>query len=77
MIKRWQRNWQPKNQRDWIVFTVCAMLIVFAVLILTLSFTVPMVQLGFFRAVSIGLIMATLVLYHALVSSDAWQAGDR
>ena len=71
MIKRWRYKWQPKNQRDWIVLTVCAMFIVFAVLILTLSFTVPMVQLGFFRAVSIGLIMAMLGLYHALVSSYA------
>jgi hypothetical protein len=48
------------------------MLIVFAVLILTLSVTVPRVHLGFFRAVSIALIMATLLLYHAFAASDAW-----
>lgn len=77
MIKRWPHKWQPKNQRDWIVLTVCAMLIVFAVLILTLSFTVPMVQLGFFRTVSIGLIVAMLALYRVLISSHAWQADDR
>lgn len=76
MTKRLQYRWRPKTQRDWIVLTVCAMLIVFAVLILTLSFTVPMVQLGFFRAVSVGLIMATLLLYNALASSDALPTGD-
>ena len=77
MIKKWRHKWQPKNQRDWIVLTVCAMLIVFAVLILILSFTVPMVQLGFFRTLSIGLIMATLVLYHVLISSGFWLASRR
>lgn len=53
------------------------MLIVFAVLILTLSFTVPMVQLGLFRAVSITLIMATLLLSNALASSDTLPADER
>jgi hypothetical protein len=59
------------------VLSICAMLIVFAVLILILSVTVPRVHLVFFRAVSIALIMATLLLYHALASPDTLPADDR
>lgn len=63
MTKRLRHRWRPKSQRDWIVLPVCVIPIVFAALILTLSFTIPMVQLGFFRVVSIALIMAMLLLY--------------
>lgn len=76
MTKKLRHRWRPKTQRDWIVLSVCAMLIVFAGLILTLSFTVHMVQVGFFRAVSIALIIATLLLYNALISLDILQTED-
>lgn len=76
MTKKLRHRWRPKTQRDWIVLSVCAMLIVFAGLILTLSFTVYMVQVGFFRAVSIALIIATLLLYNALISLDVLQTED-
>ena len=77
MTKKLRHRWRPKTQRDWLVLTVCAIPIVFAALILTLSFTLPMVQLGFFRAVSIVMIMATLLLYHALTTSAILPADDR
>lgn len=77
MTKRLRHRWRPKTQRDWIVLTVCAIPIVFAALILTLSFTLPMVQLGFFRVVSIVMILATLLLYHALAAPDTLSADDR